>query len=147
MPRRWRDRMGAKGALILAACAFFVGFGGGSNAQPPPETKIIKVPTVETRIETKEVPAPLPEACKQAIDAMEALSKNDATITKNAGKVQLASQNLTTASAMRDIPAMNEQVEIIRAANSALSEAILTRNQLFLDAQRYTETCQTETKK
>ena len=105
--------MSTKSHLALAGVALVVGFSIHSNSAAT-STRVITVPTVVTRVETKtvEVKAPkssgLPQSCLDAIKYVEVIAKSDDALSQATGEILKDMSDVGTKSFLKDVAAINK---------------------------------------
>lgn len=131
------------GAVVVLALGYSLGSCGDDTVvETRHETKVIKVPTVETHIEYRDKILPLPESCKSALDVLPRIMEGDAEQTAAVGKILLALQDLGTAAAFDDLAKINEMVTVVRKERSTISGTVGDRTNATNTFNDYLKQCE-----
>jgi hypothetical protein len=106
------------------------------------EVKVIEVPTVKTKVEYRDKMVPWPSECSDALDALPKIIEGDAAQTAAVGKVLLALQELSTASAFNDTNAVNEAIAVVRKEKGVLSATIADRSSAITVYEVFLSKCE-----
>ena len=134
-------------ALVVAVC---LGFSLGRCGSDDPEVKVVektrfvKVPVVKTHVEYRDKFVPLPSACTDAVAALSKVESSTGALTKNAGIIADALNELGLGYATNDVHTVNKALDVIGPAKSALENAANTKSETIDDISTLISRCQKE---
>lgn len=135
----------AVGFLLLGTVVF--GYGLGSCNQPVPETRTITVTKYKTHVETRTVPAPLPDSCSQAIKLINSSTEHDGEITAAAGHILDALQDSERDLVMHDIESLNKSIQKVMDNKDLLDGAVTSNAQIKQKLALKIDQCNNDLKK